>query len=115
MISAGTEDVRLSKAERAGILAAVESAAERLSFQWTSIAVFGSRADPSGKGGDIDLYIRLISHPAVRLFNLRNLLRQEITDRLGDQKVDLILDVGGSDLGAFGELIARQKRELWTK
>ena len=50
---------RLTDAERIGILQAVEAVAERTGFQWNSIAVFGSRADPSRKGGDIDLYVRL--------------------------------------------------------
>ena len=115
MISPGTDSVRLTDDERIGILQAVEAVAERTGFQWNSIAVFGSRADPSRRGGDIDLYVRLSGTPPISLFRVQNLLKCEIEDRLGEQKVDLVLDDGMSSLGVFGEIIARQKRDLWTK
>ena len=115
MISPGTDSVRLTDDERIGILRAVEAVAERTGFQWNSIAVFGSRADPSRRGGDIDLYVRLSGRPPISLFRVQNLLKCEIEDRLGEQKVDLVLDDGMSSLGVFGEIIARQKRDLWTK
>ncbi|MBI4471959.1 MAG: hypothetical protein HY646_04775 [Acidobacteria bacterium] len=115
MISSGSDTVRLTDEERREILEAVEAVAGRTGFEWTSIAVFGSRADLTRKGGDIDLYVRLSASPPVDLFQLKNLLRREIQDRLGEQKVDLVLDDGICDLGAFGEIIAQQKRELWTK
>ena len=54
-------------------------------------------------------------HPANQPFRFQNLLKCEIEDRLGEQKVDLVLDDGMSSLGVFGEIIARQKRNLWTK
>src|SRR6266571_1676019 len=81
MISPGTESVRLTEDERTGILHAVESVAHRIGFQWHSIAVFGSRADPSRRGGDIDLYIRLSSRAPISLFRIQNLLREEIHHR----------------------------------
>ena len=116
MISPGTDYVRLTDSERAGILEAVEAVAQQVGFEWRSIAVFGSRADPSRRGGDIDLYIRLASPPSQdRLLTIQSLLKREIQDRLGEQKVDLVLDDGTRQLGAFGEIIAKQKRELWTK
>ena len=115
MISSGTDSVRLTGEERTGILEAVEAVAERIGFQWNSIAIFGSRADPSRRGGDIDLYVCLSAPPPVSLFRIQNLLKREIQDRLGNQKVDLVLDDGMRNLGAFGQIIAQQKRDLWTK
>jgi predicted nucleotidyltransferase len=115
MISPGIESVRLTDDEKHGILRAVEAVAHRTGLEWKSISIFGSRADLSRKGGDIDLYIRLCSPPPMTLLQIQNLLRSEIQDRIGEQKLDLVLDDGVTDLGAFGEIIARQKRELWTK
>jgi predicted nucleotidyltransferase len=115
MIAPGTDSVRLTDDERMGILRAVEAVAEHTGFQWNSIAVFGSRADPSRKGGDIDLYIRLTGRAPISLFQIQNLLKRAIQDHLGEQKIDLVLDDGISSLGAFAEIIERQKRALWTK
>src|SRR5437879_12587787 len=108
MISPGTESERLTEDERTGILHAVESVAHRIGFQWDSIAVFGSRADPSRRGGDIDLYIRLSSRAPISLFRIQNLLRAEIHHRLGEQKVDLVVADGTSDHGAFDDMVQRQ-------
>ncbi len=115
MISPGTENVRLTDDERRGILEAVEAAAEEARFQWSSIAIFGSRTDLSRRGGDIDLYVRLSTPPPDGLFRVKNMLKQEIKDRLGEQKVDLVLDDGTRNLGALAEIIAKQKRDIWTK
>lgn len=115
MISSGTDSVRLTDEERRGILEAVEAVARRNGLRWTSIAIFGSRADLSRKGGDIDLYVRLAASPPAGLLLTQSLLRQETQDRLGEQKIDLVLDDGMRNLGAFGEIIAQQKRDLWTK
>lgn len=115
MISSGTEAVRLTENERTSIRDAVEAVAGRCGFQWNSIAVFGSRADLAAKGGDIDLYIRLSTPASASLFSIQNILKREIQGRIGEQKLDLVLDDGVRNLGAFGEIIAQQKRDLWTK
>ena len=41
-------------------------------------------------------------------------LRIELEDRIGERKVDLVIDDGRRDLGAFGEIVKRTKVDLWT-
>ena len=52
------------------------------------IYLFGSRADDSKKGGDIDLLI--ISQKLTRK-NIRQ-IRRNIIDKIGDQKIDIVLE-----------------------
>lgn len=79
------------------------------------IAVFGSKADLSAKGGDIDLYI-LHSLPAGTLdsFEIKVSLKLALEDVLGEQKIDIVLDDGQKNLGAFAEIINETKVVIWT-
>jgi predicted nucleotidyltransferase len=57
------------------------------------IWLFGSRADDSKKGGDIDI---AILSPRIRLSE-RIIIRRSIVDRIGEQKIDMIVSADGTD------------------
>jgi hypothetical protein len=42
------------------------------------------------------------------------MIRLEIQDRLGERKIDLLIDDNSRDLGAFGEIVKQMKVDLWT-
>ncbi len=74
--------MRLTPTERdiiKGVLQAADPAAR--------VILFGSRVDDSKKGGDIDLLV--LSHTLQFSDKLR--LRSELFERLGEQKIDLVL------------------------
>ena len=106
--------VRLTAHEKRGIREAVEEVSARLGLSWKRISLFGSRANPLAKGGDIDLYIEIESPPGVDTAAFSSALRIELEDRIGERKVDLVIDDGRRDLGAFGEIVKRTKVDLWT-
>jgi len=78
--------LRLTERE---IRAIKELAVEVFGDDGTRVFLFGSKTDPSKKGGDIDLYI--IPANRDKLFDkyLRYLAKLKLT--IGDQKIDLIL------------------------
>jgi len=77
--------LRLSERE----IKAIKELAIEVFGEETRVFLFGSRIDPSKKGGDIDLYI--IPANREKLFEkyLRYLAKLKLT--IGDQKIDLIL------------------------
>lgn len=105
--------IRLTEAEKKGILNAVEKVATALTLQWQEISVFGSRADGQKKGGDIDLYIKFHSAQKFDLYSIKQKLRIELENQLGEQKIDVVLDDGQTDLGEFGKIVLNQKKTLW--
>lgn len=113
MIRFGTTPVRLTREECGHILQAVEAVSEEIGMEWEKISLFGSRVDLHQHGGDIDLYIKIRSnHDPVEV---RRKLRVAIQERIGEQKVDLIIDNSLIDLGPFGELVLKQKIDIWAK
>ena len=67
----------------------------------TDVWLFGSRADDSQRGGDIDLYLEtsLQSPDAVIDAKLHSLV--EIKQKIGDQKIDLVIYRRGRDREAI--------------
>ncbi|MGC8554974.1 MAG: nucleotidyltransferase domain-containing protein [Candidatus Acidulodesulfobacterium sp.] len=61
-----------------------------LIFTDPSLYIFGSRADLSQKGGDIDIYIET-SDDALEIFNKKINFLTELTKKLGEQKIDVII------------------------
>jgi predicted nucleotidyltransferase len=57
------------------------------------IWLFGSRVDDAKKGGDIDI---AILSPKIHLSE-RMRIRRNIVDRIGDQKIDIIVSTDGQD------------------
>jgi uncharacterized protein len=108
------DQVRLSTRERHGIRAAVETTSAKVGVAWRRISLFGSRTDPGKKGGDIDLYVEIEGAPDDGAAIYGRSLRLALQDQLGERKVDLLIDDGHRDLGAFGEMVRRTKVDLWT-
>lgn len=108
------DQVRLSASERQGIRAAVETTSAKVGVAWKRISLFGSRIDPAKRGGDIDLYVEIEGAPDDGAAIYRRSLRLALQDQLGERKVDLLVDDGHEDLGAFGEMVRQTKVDLWT-
>ena len=105
--------LRLSQSERDGIRLAVARACEELGVVWRRIVLFGSRTDPTRRGGDIDLLVELDPlHPA-DVYRLTQRLRIAIEDEIGAQHVDLVVD-DGSGTGVFPQLARAGGVELWS-
>lgn len=112
MPTAGGVPVRLSAAERAGILAAVGRACAEAAVPWRRIVLFGSRVDPARRGGDIDLLIELDRPPLPSRLRFTQRLRLALEDTIGEQKVDLVVD-DGADHSAFLGIARDQGVPLW--
>lgn len=108
-------EVRLTTHEKNGIREAVEAASGRTGISWKRISLFGSRVDPLAKGGDIDLYVEIDAPPMDDVGRFARAVRLEIQDRLGERKIDLLIDDGSGKSGAFGEIVKQTKVDLWTK
>lgn len=76
----------------------IREAAKR--FFGADVYLFGSRADDTRRGGDIDLYIESALSPEeavrARLSMLARLYR-----RIGERRIDLVLNTGRSDEPIF--------------
>ncbi len=108
--------VRLTDRERQQIREAVEEVSSQLFFEWEEISLFGSRINFKAKGGDIDLYIKIKSNKLdFNLLQIKHKLRIAFQDRLGDQKIDIVIDDSVVDLKSFGKIIKRKKVILWKK
>ncbi len=80
--------MRLSDVEKESILAAV-----RLHDPDAQVLLFGSRANDSKRGGDIDL---LIYSPTIGPAEKRA-IRRAICDAIGEQKIDIIVAADASE------------------
>ncbi len=112
-IREGKQATRLSDSEKHGILSGVEDVFRFIMSDWMSISVFGSRTDLKKKGGDIDLYLKCT--PIEDLNRTKRQLLLAIKKSIGDQKIDLVIDDGNQDLGAFANIIKKEKLLLWEK
>ena len=78
------------------------------------VRLFGSRADLEGKGGDLDLVV--VSKRAVRhAYALKKKLRMAIRERLGDQRVDILVVAGDAQesLSPFAQLALMESVQIW--
>ncbi len=80
--------MRLSEKEKQ----AIEGAIHRFDPD-AEIWLFGSRVDDRGRGGDIDLAV--LSRRIQR--KERHAIRHEICERIGEQKIDLVVAADRSD------------------
>lgn len=112
-MTAAAESLRLTTAEREGIRDAVIRACAETGALWRSIAVFGSRADPRGRGGDIDLVIMLDPAAPADVYRFQRRLRLALEDLLGEQRIDLVID-DGREGGGFLSLARAKGVELWS-
>ena len=78
------------------------------------VYLFGSRTYPTQRGGDLDLLI--VSAGAARYaYELSKELRIAIKERLGDQRVDIVVSPGAQVSGqpAFVRLAFRGSVQIW--
>ncbi len=107
-------EVRLTAQEKEGIRRAVETVCARFGVRWKRIGLFGSRANPKARGGDIDLYVEIVKPSGTSREEVAAALRIALEYQLGERKIDLLVDDGSSDLGAFGDIVKTTKVDLWT-
>jgi len=55
--------------------------------------IFGSRIDMHQKGGDIDLYIKTMQKDVVLADKMRMKFSIELWKQLGEQKIDIVLNI----------------------
>ena len=59
------------------------------------VMLFGSRIDDSKRGGDIDLFIKCKDPiPREELYPLKLKFLVQLKKRIGDQKIDILIDGG---------------------
>ena len=58
--------------------------------------LFGSRADLSMQGGDIDLYVETTLQPFEKALDAKNRFFVSLIRNLGDQKIDITINNGSS-------------------
>lgn len=111
-MATAVSSLRLSQPERDGIRRAVVKACESQGIVWCRILLFGSRTDPSRRGGDIDLLIELDPRRPGDVYQLSQRLRITLEEEIGAQRVDLVFDDGGGPAG-FPAIAREQGVELW--
>ena len=67
--------------------------------------IFGSRMDPQKRGGDIDLYIE--ARDTKKAYEAKNRLWLHLQKRLGEQKIDIVLNTHTTHLPIYD--IARKE------
>ncbi len=60
-------------------------------FPGDKLWIFGSRVDPSKKGGDIDLYIETNCQDPAKIVDKRLNFLYEIQNKIGEQKIDVVV------------------------
>lgn len=97
--------MRLSSTEQQ----AIRTAAAECFGADATVLLFGSRARPDGRGGDIDLLVEthqpdpdLVSHAHTRFLAL-------LYERLGEQKIDVLVDYPGRQFRPPVYAVARQE------
>lgn len=78
------------------------------------VLLFGSRADAKGKGGDLD-FIVIANLVGPRVYELKKKLRMAIKERLGDQRVDVLIvsDERQETLSSFVRLALMDGVQIW--
>lgn len=96
--------MRLSSAQ----VEAIKQETENFFGVKAEVWLFGSRVDDAAKGGDVDLYVRAASSDADELVNARFAFLARLKRRIGDRKIDLVLQREGGELLPVYELARQQ-------
>src|SRR3990172_7599043 len=78
------------------------------------VLLFGSRADPQQRGGDIDLLV-VSARAAPREYEVSKRLRIAIKDALGDQRIDVLVSPGPDvkEQAAIKRLAVLEGVQIW--
>lgn len=74
-------------------LAAVERVFKKNFLHGDALWLFGSRADLSRKGGDIDLYVETNAASVAKASKMRSKFIGELEQAIGEQKIDVVLNM----------------------
>lgn len=85
--------MRLKQWEIDGIVEAIEAVfkKEKIPLRGVELRLYGSRADDQKKGGDIDLILRVSNDILSKIEDLRFRINIEMQERIGEQKIDLLI------------------------
>ena len=85
--------MRLKQWEIDGIAGAIEALfqANDLSLKGVELHLYGSRVDDKKKGGDIDLLLRVPDELLSKVKALKFSIDMEMQERIGEQKIDLLI------------------------
>lgn len=115
MIEELSKNVRLGDEERRTICQVIQDVSSQNGVSWHLISLFGSRTKPGERGGDIDLYLEVLPTAQYDSWKFKRAILTALKSVLGDQKIDIIINDGVTDLGAFREIIFKEKVDLWKK
>ena len=105
-------EVRLDQGEKARLSALFRMYLAQYSD--AAVYLFGSRAYPTQRGGDLDLLI--VSREAAQdAYELSKKLRVAIEEQLGDQRVDIVVcpEPRASGQSAFIRLALQEGVQIW--
>ena len=85
-----SSNIRLTKTETEAIVTVFK----KFFNSEDKIYLFGSRADPTKKGGDIDLYIETSIKDYDEAYEKKLKFIMKLQDIIGEQKIDVVLDLG---------------------
>lgn len=93
-------------------IAAIKQETEHFFGAQAEVWLFGSRVDDMAKGGDIDLYVRPGISNADQLAAARFAFLARLKRRVGDRRIDLVLQREGGEELPIHELARRQGVKL---
>lgn len=70
--------------------------------------LFGSRVDDTRRGGDVDLFVRAATGDAEQLAAARFAFLARIKRRIGDRKIDLVLQREGDEVLPIHDPVRQQ-------
>lgn len=100
--------MRLSEAQ----IEAIKQEAGHFFGARAEVWLFGSRVDDTAKGGDVDLFVRAMSGDADELAAARFAFLARLKRRIGDRKIDLVLQRDGGEVLPIHELARQQGIKL---
>lgn len=83
-------------------IAAIKQTAAEVFGPAAEVRLFGSRVDDTRRGGDIDLYLEV--EPGQATFENECAFTHRLEDRIGDQKIDVVLHERGRPLRPIADI-----------
>ena len=87
---------------------AIKQETEHFFGAQAEVWLFGSRVDDNQRGGDVDLFVRSGMSDADQLAAARFAFLARLKRRMGDRKIDLVLQREGGEVLPIHELARQQ-------